>query len=424
MSLQDRPLEVIIVGGGLAGALAARVLREKHNVRIYERMRTPQDVGAAINVGPNGVRILDTLNFDRSKAGSMPVGVEKIFNKEGNLVIDKHTKYAETYGADWLFHHRADLRAEFLRLATANSKESGIPGRPAELHWNAHIVDVDPEQGKVVLASGQELFGDLIVAADGIKSGIRPYVIGNSAFSTARPSGMSAFRFTLDTQSIIENLGRKPEILQSDKPVCLSIVYSFDDSKKRVVIYPCWNFEILNFVCIVPDDMLKEEATESWSAAGDREELLIPTSWFHAETILDADFPTNRLAKDIKLWQLRDQDPLPTYIRGRTVLIGDAAHAMTPHQGQGGTQAVEDAEGFRLFLQPGTSRMTVPQLLKDFDSVRRPRASQIQDNTRKSHDKRTADDIHTFEKINWTYPGILEGLRRVKSGENIVQLSN
>jgi salicylate hydroxylase len=86
---------------------------------------------------------------------------------------------------------------------------------------------------------------------------------------------------------------------------------------------------------------------------------------------------------------------------------------MTPHQGQGGTQAVEDAEGFRLFLQPGITRDDVPRLLKDFDRVRRPRASRIQENTRKAADKRTAEEVYMYEKINWTYGGIFEELDRL-----------
>lgn len=87
---------------------------------------------------------------------------------------------------------------------------------------------------------------------------------------------------------------------------------------------------------------------------------------------------------------------------------------MTPHQGQGGTQAVEDAEGFRLFLQNGITSEHVPELLKDFDSVRRPRASQIQNNTRKAKNKRTAEEVYMFEKMNWTYGGIMEELKAVK----------
>ncbi|CVK96704.1 related to salicylate 1-monooxygenase [Fusarium mangiferae] len=398
MAKQDNPLDVVIIGAGLAGLLAARVLREKHNVKVYERSSTPIEVGAAINIGPNGVRILDTLGFDRSRAGSLPVGATKVFTKDGHLQLDEKNSYVEKYGADWLFQHRADLRGEFLRLATEDTGISGIPGRPAEVLWDQKVIDIDPDEGRITLASGEQVKADILIAADGIKSMVRPYVVGDAAFQTARPSGLSAFRFTLEVDDIKAALKRLPQILQADQPTCLSMVYSFDSTMRSVVMYPCRNFELLNFVCIVPDSSLKEKTTESWTASGDKEELII--------------------AKNIKLWQLRDQDPLPTYIRGRTVLIGDAAHAMTPHQGQGGTQAVEDAEGFRLFLQNDVTSEHVTELLKDFDSVRRPRASQIQNNTRKAKNKRTAEEVYMFEKINWTYGGIMKKLKAVKERGN------
>ncbi|RBR14193.1 hypothetical protein FVER53590_07698 [Fusarium verticillioides] len=204
-------------------------------------------------------------------------------------------------------------------------------------------------------------------AADGIKSMVRPYVVGDAVFQTARPSGLSTFRFTLELHDFKTALKQLPEILQADQPPFLSMVYSFDNSMRSVVMYPA---ETLNCLTLI--------------------------------------------AKNMKLWQLWDQDPLPTHIRSRTVLIGDAAHAMTPHQGQGRTQAVEDTEGFRLFLQKCVTSEHVPELPKDFDTVRRPRASQIQDNTRKAKNKRTAEGVYMLEKINWTYGGIMEELKAVE----------
>jgi salicylate hydroxylase len=214
-------------------------------------------------------------------------------------------------------------------------------------------------------------------------------------------------------------LERLPETsaLDKNRPASLDMIVTFDGSQRSVVMYPCRNYEILNCAVIVRDSMLKTKTTESWSAPGDREEMLSNVQDFPS-WVLDI----LKLARDdIKLWQLRDQDPLPSYIKGRTVLIGDAAHPMTPHQGQGATQAIEDTEGFLLFNDPDITRENVPNLLKDFDSVRRPRASRIQEITRWSANRKTPEEVHAMAKYNWTYPGIVEGLRRVKAGEDLVQ---
>lgn len=84
---------------------------------------------------------------------------------------------------------------------------------------------------------------------------------------------------------------------------------------------------------------------------------------------------------------MRDQDPLPTYIKGRTVLIGDAAHAMVPYQGQGANQALEDVEGLNVLFADASERDSIPALLEVWDSIRRPRASEIQRGSRSSQTK-------------------------------------
>ena len=71
-------------------------------------------------------------------------------------------------------------------------------------------------------------------------------------------------------------------------------------------------------------------------------------------------------------------------MRGRAILIGDAAHAMTPMQGQGANMSIEDAEGLSL-LVPGTLREDVNAVLKRVESVRKPRVERVLEETRKSH---------------------------------------
>jgi len=73
---------------------------------------------------------------------------------------------------------------------------------------------------------------------------------------------------------VLEITGEVPEILDKSKPVCLAMVFSFDRTNRSVVMYPCRDFELLNFVCIVPDSSLKNPATESWTASGNRDELV------------------------------------------------------------------------------------------------------------------------------------------------------
>ncbi|KAE8417514.1 hypothetical protein BDV36DRAFT_283708 [Aspergillus pseudocaelatus] len=411
----DQPLKITIVGAGLAGLLVARVLRERHNVTLVEKFHGGHEVGAAINLGPNGVRIIEQLGFNQTRCQSVGCGETRTLNKDGKLLgAESMAHLKEIYGAEWLFQHRADLWNEFLRLAECPSADLGISGEPAKILWGQEVVSVDVESGDVFLSSGLKLESDLVVGADGIKSIVRPLVVAEEVFRTARPSGSSAFRFTIPRE-ILDEQQPGLSVMDPAKPGALEIHLSMDGSSRSVIMYPCRKYALLNVGCITPDTILQTATTESWSAEGSREDLLRCFGDFSpsVRNVLS-------LAENIKVWQLRDQDPLPTYRRGRVVLVGDAAHSMTPHQGQGCNQAIEDAEGFRLFNQPNVSREGIPDLLKDFDRVRRPRASKIQNHTRQAHQKASAQDLWMYTDYNYTYPGILECLRRLNAGEEMI----
>lgn len=79
------------------------------------------------------------------------------------MVSDIETDYAQDYGSPWLFQHRADLRAVFLRLATARSQELGLRGMPAKVRYGAKAVDVDVEAETVTLEGGEKLDADLVI---------------------------------------------------------------------------------------------------------------------------------------------------------------------------------------------------------------------------------------------------------------------
>jgi salicylate hydroxylase len=123
--------------------------------------------------------------------------------------------------------------------------------------------------------------------------------------------------------------------------------------------------------------------------------------------LLDANWsPLNRAALEVKMWELKDIDPLPTWVRGKAILIGDAAHAMTPMQGQGANQSIEDADGLQLLSDPGVSREMVPAILKKIDSLRRPRVKQVQLNTRLANEEIPMEERMARMDYNYRYDGI------------------
>ena len=98
-----------------------------------------------------------------------------------------------------------------------------------------------------------------------------------------------------------------------------------------------------------------------------------------------------RKAKDIKQWPLLFRAPIPTWHKEKLVLIGDAAHPMLPHQGQGGAQSIEDSVALGIALTNCTPK-ELPSRLQLFEKVRRTRASVMQIFSNAGQDE--AEKIH------------------------------
>ncbi|GAA6037985.1 hypothetical protein JCM8097_009526 [Rhodosporidiobolus ruineniae] len=393
MPSASEKLNIVVIGAGIAGLSSAIALRE-HNVVVLEQSRMKEEVGAAIHLGPNASKIALQWGLDLDRLRACEVNYFHELGSDGRTHFRIPIKGREEFGAPWLLNHRVDLHNELRRLAT---RDDG-PGSPAVLRTAAKVVQVDPEAGIVQLEGGEVLQADAIIAADGIHSVGRTAVLGNKL--VAQRSGYSAYRALIPRDVLATNPKLLPYL---DGDASGTGFCTFMAKDRRLVAYPCRASELLNIVAIVPDSEAKE-SQEVWSQAGKTEELLASFSEFcdDAKDIL-------RLVSSCALWQLREQDPLPTWTKGRVILIGDAAHAMLPHQGQGGGSAVEDAEALAAVLLPGTTSADIPARLALAEKIRYDRASRIQAYSReKALGPKPGEEIvnsHQFAAYNFGYNG-------------------
>ncbi|RHZ63413.1 putative salicylate hydroxylase [Aspergillus thermomutatus] len=359
-------MHVIIVGGGIGGLAAATGLRRAgHKVQIFERSSFLREVGAAIHVQPNAARILLHWGFDPRRARlvtarrTMVIPGTSLTSKVG--VDCSH--FAETYGAPWYLAHRVDLHSELRRLATTLD----APGMPVEIMLRSEVVSFDAENGSVTLSDGSIHRADLVVAADGVHTTAIHQVIGHA--TPAVSTGSAAFRFLIPTEEIQQD----PETAKLLEDGVMRIYVA--EGVRRLIWYSCADNTVENFVGLHMDDR-NDGQKEDWDLSADVNDVLAQYHDFHP-TLLKI----IKKATSIKRWPLLYRDPIPTWTRGRLVLIGDAAHPMLPHQGQAGAQAIEDAGALGELFASMPDHPTQDEIrtrLALFEKVRINRASVIQ----------------------------------------------
>ncbi|OTB10815.1 hypothetical protein K445DRAFT_69572 [Daldinia sp. EC12] len=404
-------LRVIVVGSGLAGLATARVLREKCQVTVYEQSSpSPATGGQGIINYPNAIKIMNQLGFDPERTGSVLVKGFRTLDKQGNIIFDAEFPFEEKYGAPALSHMRADFRAELLRLATAPSKDLGIGGEPATVIFNNGARDIDPEAGEVTLDDGTKAKADVIVlVADGIHSRLRRLIAGSNC-PQPKTNGMTCYRVVVSADQAIEALGGLPDWWQSlkNKDKRIQIFEARDGSDRIAVVYPLRRTDYMNISCVFATREEKDSAARSWFAGGDPKELLRIFDDYDASLKTLISVSSTRL----KVSELQDMEPLERWTTGRAILIGDAAHAMTPMQGQGANVSIEDAEAFRLLIEPGVTRDDVPTILKQIEKYRLPRTTAILGNTRRTGRGVSGGERYKAMDENCTYHGILEAVKQ------------
>lgn len=215
---------------------------------MFEQSRFANEVGAAVHLAPNSNGILRRWGLYAETFGANPMDQLVELSEKGEIL--KHLDLREPnkqWQHPWHLCHRVNLHDQLKRLATSTDQ----PGPPAKLHKSSKVVSVDPERGTITLEDGKTVEADLVIGADGIYSITRRYIKDAKLFG----SGKAAFRFLIPRKVALEDPVTQPLV---ERQSALQIWYGSD---RRVVVYPCNDNELLNFVCIHPDT--ESHATKS-----------------------------------------------------------------------------------------------------------------------------------------------------------------
>jgi salicylate hydroxylase len=340
-------LRVAIVGGGIGGLCAAAALRRQGiSATVYEQAPAVREVGAGLGLAPNGRRLLERLGLGTAirQRGAKRDGGIVYFRHDGETVGHRPIDPDDcSYGM-----HRADLAAMLLSVLPQEAVATGH-----------RCVGFEQDEARATLAfsNGRVVEADVVVGADGIHSFLQGFVVTPSAPQFA---GYNAYR------------GLVSSGLLRDLPLNASVMWMGD--RKHFLVYPVRSAELLNYVAFIP---AADGVAESWSAAGDPRAL--------AQEFEGWDPRVRRLIESIEAtlwWGLYDREPLSTWTNGRLALLGDAAHPMLPHAGQGANQAIEDGFVLANALRAETAE-SVPVALARYAEVRCQRAGYVQKMSRR-----------------------------------------
>ncbi|CAO2650992.1 Nn.00g092890.m01.CDS01 [Neocucurbitaria sp. VM-36] len=374
-----KPLDIVIVGAGIGGLAAAiGLLQEGHNVRILEKSKFANEVGAALALPSNLNGPLAKLDLDPDQFGANREDFRTFFTKDGHLMFEQDLR---NFPARLV--HRVDFH-EALRLAAVS--------RGAEIHLSSQVTFVDPDSGTVTLGTGEIFTADAIIGADGIHSVVRKYVA--PAAREPEPFLRSMFRMLIPCSRLAASTQCKAFL---DPPGKMSIFTSEDG--RRTVCYPCRSNTIMNVGALFPSSMSRRYDT----AEEMKEHMTQIFADFHPspQALISA-------ADELSLWTLYDLPALETWNHGRTAVMGDAAHPTLPFAAQGGAQALEDAVTLAIVLGRGTRADQVQHRLKLFFDIRHERCKWIQDFARGADQSTpenpavppTVDPAEFFEKVH------------------------
>jgi 2-polyprenyl-6-methoxyphenol hydroxylase-like FAD-dependent oxidoreductase len=330
----------VVVGAGIGGLTAAVALQRRGwDVTVAERAPALEPVGAGLGLGPNALHALDAIGLgDEVRRFSAVQGHGGLRRSGGGwLVRTDLGAVATRFGDPQLVALRADVVGLLAGSLPAGVLRTGV---------TVTGVDAGDADRRARVATGDgDLDADLVVAADGISSRIRATLFPDH--QGPRYSGFTTWRFV--APALPASAGRAEPAETWGRGDVFGVL-------------PLASGEVYCYASAPAPPGLRhdDEAAELKRRFG---------RWHDPIPALIGAISPDRVLHDDVYWIA---EPLPAYHRGRVAILGDAAHAMTPHLGQGACQAIEDAVVLASVLADGSG----PDLVA-YTSARLPRTRMV-----------------------------------------------
>ena len=318
----------LIVGAGIGGLAAAIALRKAGwQVRVHERAAAPRELGFALALAPNAMAALRELGVaDVLAADGAAVTKAEIRHPDGRVV----RRFSTQPGGPMIVALRTALHGSLLEA---------VGGDMLRLGSEAIGYRASPQEVVLELRDGGQDAGDVLIGADGVGSIVRRRL--HPAEAPPRPSGYCAVRgIAFD---VGHNLGD------------LAAVAFLGDGVEAAAARASRN-AVYWYLSLLADDL-----------AGSRDPKAILEQTTRGFDPAFRAITGATTIEDMRFDQLFERDPLPSWGSGRVTLLGDAAHPVLPHTGQGAAQSLEDAVALGLAL---SRNWGIGQSLREYERIR------------------------------------------------------
>jgi 2-polyprenyl-6-methoxyphenol hydroxylase-like FAD-dependent oxidoreductase len=330
----------LIVGAGIGGLSAGIALRKAGwQVRIFERAASPRELGFGLVLAPSAVRALGELGVADvvlARAFAPPQMLGEVRRMDGTALKRVDFPVAPVLGGTLTVALRPALHGALLEAIG-----------PDAIAVEREALGFTQSAGRVALRfrSGEPVEGDLLIGADGFGSVIRRAL--HPSEKPPRPSRVVAVRGAV--HGAVHHLHGAVGVYYLGPGIESAIARASDTG-----IY--WFMSLAEE--LVPRGMTDPAALLAHMAPRFDDTFRAVTS----------------ATEELRLDELFDRDPLPFWSQGAVTLLGDAAHPLLPHTGQGAAQAIVDGVTLGRLL---TGDVSVADALRRYETERRPKTTAL-----------------------------------------------